>query len=112
MAKALGVFKSSFAKFSKFFTPNAIILIALYNREKKAMPHILVRDVDSDIVERLKSRAKQHGRSLQGEVKAILSESVPYSMKQALEVSKKWKKRLAGRKFSDSTVDIREDRER
>ena len=76
------------------------------------MPHILVRDLDSDIVERLKSRAKQHGRSLQGEVKAILEETVPMTMSEFRAVSEKWQKRLKGRKFSDSAKLIREDRNR
>ena len=76
------------------------------------MPNILVRGLEAEVVSRLKAIAKSHGRSLQGEVKAILSENVPYTMKEALAVSQKWKKRLAGRKFSDSTDLIREDRER
>ena len=76
------------------------------------MPHILVRDVDSDIVKRLKSIAKQHGRSLQGEVKAILEQTVPMTMSEARAVSEKWQQRLKGRKFSDSAKLIREDRER
>ena len=76
------------------------------------MPHILVRDLDSDIVERLKSRAKQHGRSLQGEVKAILEETIPMTMSEFRAVSEKWQKRLKGRKFSDSAKLIREDRNR
>ena len=76
------------------------------------MPHILVRDLDSDIVERLKSRAKQHGRSLQGEVKAILEETVPMTMSEFRAVSEKWQKRLKGHKFSDSAKLIREDRNR
>ncbi len=36
------------------------------------MPQLLVRDLDTGTVERLKQRAQRHGRSLQGEVKAIL----------------------------------------
>ena len=76
------------------------------------MPHILVRDLDSDIVERLKSRAKQHKRSLQGEVKAILEETVPMTMSEFRAVSEKWQKRLTGRKFSDSAKLLREDRDR
>ena len=75
------------------------------------MADILVRGLEKGFVVRLKEIAREHGRSLQGEVKAILTENAPYSMKQALEVSAKWKKRFAGRKFSDSTNDIRADRD-
>jgi len=76
------------------------------------MPHILVRDLNPNTIERLKSRAKQHGRSLQGEVKAILEETVPMTMSEARAVSEKWQKYFKGRKFSDSAKLIREDRER
>ena len=75
------------------------------------MPDILVRGLEPSVVSRLKEVAKRHGRSLQGEVKAILTQNIPYTMKEALQVSEKWKKRFAGRKFSDSTLDIREDRD-
>ena len=76
------------------------------------MPDILVRDLDSHTIERLKLSAKQHGRSLQREVKAILEETVPMTMGEFRVVSEKWQKRLRGRKFSDSAKLIREDRER
>ena len=76
------------------------------------MPDILVRDLDSHTIEQLKLSAKQHGRSLQGEVKAILEETVPMTMSEFRAVTEKWQKRLKGRKFSDSAKLIREDRER
>ena len=76
------------------------------------MADILVRGLEKETVSRLKEAAREHGRSLQGELKAILTETVPYTAKQALAVSEKWKKRFAGRKFSDSAELIREDRDR
>ena len=75
------------------------------------MPDILVRGLEVRVIKRLKEMACDNGRSLQGEVKEILSRNVPYTMKEALQVSQKWKKRFAGRKFSDSTLDIRKDRD-
>ena len=39
------------------------------------MAQILVRDLDKKVVESLKSRARERGRSLQSEVKTILSEA-------------------------------------
>ena len=36
------------------------------------MAQLLVRDLEKETIERLKMRAKQHNRSLQGEVKLIL----------------------------------------
>ena len=76
------------------------------------MAQILVRDVDTSIVERLKARAKRHGRSLQGEVKVILIEATDLSLREARDVSARWQKRLSGRAFRDSADLIREDRSR
>ena len=76
------------------------------------MPQILVRDLDDVLVERLKRQAKRHNRSLQGEVKAILIESVRMTPEEMLAAAEGWQRRLAGRKYSDSSRLIREDRGR
>ena len=60
----------------------------------------------------LKAIAKRHGRSLQGEVKAILVEAVSFLAKEAQTVSANWKKTLSGRSYGDSADLIREDRSR
>ena len=76
------------------------------------MAQVLVRDLDSVVVERLKVRARQHGRSLQGEAKAILEAAAPISMSEARNLAEDWQRRLAGRIQGDSSELIREDRER
>lgn len=76
------------------------------------MSSILVRDLDAKIVNRLKTIAKRHGRSLQGEIKAILSEAVSFLVAEAASVSAQWHKSFSGRDLSDSSVLIREDRNR
>jgi plasmid stability protein len=76
------------------------------------MAQILVRDLEMGLLERLKVRAKRHGRSLQGEVKVILIEAIDLSLREANAVSARWQKRLAGRAFRDSADLIREDRNR
>ena len=77
------------------------------------MAQMLVRDLDPEVVERLKARARVHGRSLQKEVKAILEEAAAtLSLSEAEEVAELWQKRLAGREYSDSAELVREDRER
>jgi antitoxin FitA len=77
------------------------------------MAQVLVRDLDESTVERLKERARQHGRSLQAEAKAILQEAAAmFTMEEALANSKDWHRRLAGRKHSDSAALLREDRDR
>ncbi len=76
------------------------------------MAQLLVRDLDAETVRRLKARARLHGRSLQGEVKAILEATAVYSMDEAREVAEQWQHKLAGNVYRDSAEVIREDRER
>jgi hypothetical protein len=76
------------------------------------MPQLLVRDLDPGTIERLKLRAQRHGRSLQGEAKAILQAAATFAMGEAGSVTEGWQRKLAGGVYRDSTEAIREDRER
>jgi plasmid stability protein len=76
------------------------------------MAQVLVRDLDPTTLEHLKSRAKLHGRSLQGELKVILESAAVLSMDEARRTSERWRERLAGRVTSDSGDLLREDRDR
>lgn len=78
------------------------------------MAQILVRDLDRGVVERLKKRADQNGRSLQAEVKMILEQVAQIDYDEAWERIERFreKMRLSGRAFSDSAELIREDRDR
>jgi len=77
------------------------------------MHSILVRNLDDKIIGRLKAIAKHHGRSLQGEVKAILTDVTSFfTMEEAACVAADWRKRLKGRQMADSADLIREDRDR
>jgi hypothetical protein len=76
------------------------------------MAQLLIRNLDPEIIEYLKERARQNNRSLQGEAKALLEESFPISTRDALEISKQWHSRLAGKIRGDSARIIREDRQR
>jgi antitoxin FitA len=76
------------------------------------MSQVLVRDIDPEVIVRLKDRAKRHGRSLQSEAKAILEAAATYSMSEARQVAAQWRERLAGRIAGDSSDLLREDRER
>jgi plasmid stability protein len=77
------------------------------------MAQVLVRQLDEKVVDRLKRRAKEHGRSLQSEVKTILEEAVP-DYEAAWRRIEGFRKRLkkSGRRFIDSAALIRQDRER
>jgi len=76
------------------------------------MADLLVRDLNRDTVDRLKQRARSHGRSLQGEVKAILEAASVYSLSEAGAMAEEWQRRLAGGTYSDSAEAIGADRER
>ena len=76
------------------------------------MPDILVRGLNAQAVKQLKARAKQHGRSLQGEAKLLLERAAGANSGEIAEMLGKWKKKFAGRRFSDSVDMIREDRAR
>ena len=77
------------------------------------MAQILVRDLDEALVARLKERARQNHRSLQGEVKAILEEAAAQATEAEVEaILEKWRLRWGDRRFSDSAELIRELRER
>ena len=74
------------------------------------MADILVRGLTAKTVERLKARAKQHGRSLQGEAKLVLERAAGGEAVAAM--LGRWRTRFAGRKFAGSAKLIREDRNR
>ncbi|MDA1315551.1 MAG: hypothetical protein O2968_19655 [Acidobacteria bacterium] len=78
------------------------------------MPDVLVRDVPKKTVEALKRRAKRKNRSLQQEVKTILEGSAEGDLAERLESLRRLRERIRQRHpdQSDSTLIIREDRER
>jgi plasmid stability protein len=77
------------------------------------MPEILVRNLDRQLIERLKERADRNGRSLQAEVKTILERSIETpSVAEFRKMALKVQRKLARRRHSDSAALIREDRAR
>jgi plasmid stability protein len=79
------------------------------------MAQILVRGLDDALVARLKERARENHRSLQGEVKAILEEAGTQATRaEAVAIVDKWQSywKAKGKTFSDSAELIREDRDR
>ena len=75
------------------------------------MANLLIRDLDDELVKRLKAAAKAHGRSLQAEIHAALERAGTRSMAETRRVSARWIKRLEGRAFADSARLIRDDRD-
>jgi plasmid stability protein len=77
------------------------------------MAQLLVRNIEPEIINRLKLRAKSHRRSLQGEAKLILEEAAQkITMEEARERALKIRASFGNKKFSDSAKLIREDRDR
>jgi antitoxin FitA len=77
------------------------------------MAQVLVRHLNDKVVDRLKKRAKEHGRSLQSEVKTILEEAVPdYEQAWKRIDALRLKLKRSGKRFGDSADLIREDRDR
>jgi plasmid stability protein len=76
------------------------------------MAQIIVRNLDDDIVNRLKIRALDNDRSLEAEVRHILEQSAKVDIAQARLIVMERRKKLQGRKFADSVELIREDRDR
>ena len=69
------------------------------------MPNVLVRDVETSILEKLKIRATRKGRSLQSEVLTILKDAAakPEPLSE-LETARKIRNALKVRNQSDSTI--------
>jgi len=76
------------------------------------MAQILVRDIPDEIVERLKARASEHGRSPNGEVLAILDSAA--SRPSRAEIRRRMAElRARGQtQESDAVTLLREDRDR
>jgi antitoxin FitA len=78
------------------------------------MAQILVRGLDAALVARLKERARENHRSLQGEVKAILEEAAAQATNaEIVAILDRWQRywQQKGEIFSESAELIREDRD-
>lgn len=84
------------------------------------MAQVLLEDINPVILEKLETLAKQHGRSLQEELKHILEQATQtivnpdqtVDMATAREMVARIQEMFIGRTFRDSAELIREDRER
>jgi plasmid stability protein len=75
------------------------------------MPNVLVRNLDDDVLEQLKSAAKANRRSLQAEIHDVLRRANTRNLAETRRLSTKWLKRLTRGSHSDSARLIREDRD-
>ena len=76
------------------------------------MAQVLIRDIDSEVVDRLRENAKRNGRSLEAELRSILQRAAGVITPDVRAEVERIRARFAGRTFSDSSELIREDRDR
>jgi antitoxin FitA len=76
------------------------------------MGQVLVRNLPTQVVRKLKIRAKQHRRSLQEELKDILENAAQQNAKDVQARVNRVRKLFVGRKFNDSSDLIRQARAR
>jgi plasmid stability protein len=76
------------------------------------MSQVLIRDLDPELIEHLKQRAAKHGRSLQAELKSILEQTARHQAVDYRAEAAILRRRLRGRKFSDSGILQARDRRR
>ncbi len=68
------------------------------------MPSLTIKNIPEDVLDRLRERARQHRRSLQGELVVILEEAVKPKKRTIREVHEEIKK--LGLKTEDDSVAI------
>jgi|CXWL01.1.fsa_nt_gi plasmid stability protein len=76
------------------------------------MAQVIVRNLEDDVVERLKLKAELHGRSLEQELREILRAAAPLTGEQKLALMRRSQALTPkGVKQTPSEVLIREDRD-
>lgn len=76
------------------------------------MAQVVIRNIDDAAMRRLKSRAARNGVSLESELRAILTEAARAERADFDERAAAFRRKLGGRRHSDSTALIRADRDR
>lgn len=77
------------------------------------MPDVLIRDLDDASLERLKGRARAHGRSLGAELRLILQQAARQAdLATARARAEQMTQRLADRRHTDGASLLGEDRQR
>ena len=78
------------------------------------MANVLIRNIPEEVLDRFKSMAKNHKRSLQQELRTVLektaNQSSPDIFQKALDLRKKLEKKAI--RFTDSAKLLREERSR
>lgn len=75
------------------------------------MAHLVLNDVNPQVIEELRRRADSNGRAVEDEVKIILEESLGLSRARALRAARRIRSEIPG-PFGDSAEILRHDRDR
>ena len=76
------------------------------------MKAISIRNVPDHVYAGLQAMAKSNRRSLQEQIKLILEQEIKLCNRSFLAGAAEWRKRLQGRRLSDTVKLVRKDRQR
>jgi plasmid stability protein len=76
------------------------------------MAHLILNDVDPEVMEELRRRADLRGREIDAEAKAVLEDFLGFSRIRALVEARRIRESLSGRPLASSAELLRTERER
>lgn len=76
------------------------------------MAHLILHDVDPEVIEELRRRADLRGREIELEAKAVLENALGFSRVRALAQARRIREGLAGRSLASSAELLRAEKER
>lgn len=53
------------------------------------MGDVLIRDLDKDVIDAMTSKAKLYGRSLEGQLRAVIEAAAPFTPEERVEASRR-----------------------
>lgn len=76
------------------------------------MAHLILHDVDPEVMEELRRRADLRGRDIETEAKTVLEDTLGFSRVRALVQARRIREGIAGRGLTPSAEILRAERER
>jgi len=76
------------------------------------MAHLILHDVDPEVIEELRRRADLRGRDIESEAKMVLEDTLGFSRARALVQARRIREGIVGRSLAPSAGLLRAERER
>ena len=76
------------------------------------MAHLILHDVDPEVMEELRRRADLRGRDIETEAKTVLEDALGFSRMRALAQARRIREGIAGRGLAPSAGILRAERDR